>query len=461
MKPLPVILIFDVGKTNKKMLLFDEQYAIVYKESVRFEETRDEDGFPCEDINALRDWITSSLERMLLNPQYTIKAINFSAYGASFVYIDETGKPILPLYNYLKPYPELLLEEFYSTYGGKEEFARRTASPVLGSLNSGLQFYRIKYEKPEVFKKIKYALHLPQYLSFILTGKPTSEITSIGCHTNLWDFTSNHYHDWVAKENLDTKLPLIDKSDRCFIITRDGKSILTGIGLHDSSAALIPYLNNFHEPFILLSTGTWSISLNPFNYNALSEEELKKDCLCYLTYKGRPVKASRIFAGHEHEQQVKRLSDYYGLSPESFNTIKYDAQYFKNAKQIRIRGSQHERAISFSACDLSTFEKANEAYHELMIDMVAQQLLSTELVLRGTNVKRLFVDGGFSKNSIYMHLMASIFPELEVFAASAPQASALGAALAIHKHWNNNPFPSDCIALKYYSDTNVVYLSST
>ena len=42
-------------------------------------------------------------------------------------------------------------------------FARKTASPLLGSLNSGLQLYRLKKEQPEVFQKIHHALHLPQY----------------------------------------------------------------------------------------------------------------------------------------------------------------------------------------------------------------------------------------------------------------------------------------------------------
>jgi sugar (pentulose or hexulose) kinase len=95
------------------------------------------------------------------------------------------------LYNYLKPYPESLQKQFYNTYGREAEFAFRTASPVLGSLNSGMQLYRIKYEKPELFKEIKYALHLPQYLSFLISGKVCSDITSIGCHTNLWDFQKN------------------------------------------------------------------------------------------------------------------------------------------------------------------------------------------------------------------------------------------------------------------------------
>ena len=106
------------------------------------------------------------LRDVFARKQFDIKALNFTTYGASFVYIDEDGNPVAPLYNYLKPYPEELKKKFYDTYGGEENFSKITASPVLGSLNSGMQLYRIKHEKPELFKKIKHALHLPQYLSY-------------------------------------------------------------------------------------------------------------------------------------------------------------------------------------------------------------------------------------------------------------------------------------------------------
>jgi len=84
-------------------------------------------------------------------------------------------------------------------------------------------------------------------------------------------------------------------------------------------------------------------------------------------------------------------------------------------------------------------------------DIIQQQVKSTELVLNGTSAKRIFVDGGFGKNNVYMHMLAESFPGMEIYAASVAQASALGAALAIHPHWNEQPFPSDIIELKLYS----------
>ena len=101
----PVILIFDVGKTNKKIWLFDEQYKVVHEETAQLKEVQDEDGFPCEDVFALTQWIKERFARLRSIPQFEIKTVNFSGYGASFVYLDNDSGVIPPLYNYLKPCP--------------------------------------------------------------------------------------------------------------------------------------------------------------------------------------------------------------------------------------------------------------------------------------------------------------------------------------------------------------------
>lgn len=423
MEAIPVILIFDVGKTNKKIFLFDEDYKIVYENIIQIPETTDEDGDACEDVEQLKQWIFDSVNNLFEDKRFQIKAINFSAYGATFVHLNEGGKVITPIYNYLKPYPEDFKKKFYKTYGGEEEFCQATASPSLGSLNSGMVLYRLKYEKSELFKSIKYALHLPHYLSFLITRKPCSELTSIGCHTFLWDFERQNYHDWLYKEGVAEKLAPIFSSNKVMEVATLGKPSFIGVGLHDSSAALIPYLKSFQEPFVLISTGTWCISLNPFNQEPLTSQELKQDCLCYLSYEGKPIKSSRLFAGHQHDVKVKELAERFQVDLEYYKTVKFEN----------------------SIINAPTYEVA---YHQLMLDIISQQKKSIELVLT-PNVKQIFVDGGFSKNEIYMRLLAEAFPKIKVFAARVSQASALGAAMVIHESWNAKEFPENLVEILF------------
>ena len=424
MSPIPVILIFDIGKTNKKLFLFNEGYQVVHEIAAQFAETLDEDGFACEDIYALSQWITSSIDTVKQNKAFDIKQIHYSAYGASFVFINEELKPLAPFYNYLKPFKASTQEQFELSYGSMEQMSLATASPFLGNLNSGLQLYRMKVEHPEKFNKIKWALHLPQYVHFLITGNLASDITSIGCHTMLWNFEKNNYHDWVIQEGVDKILAPIKAE----------------VGLHDSSSALIPYLSSFAEPFVLISTGTWCISLNPFNDSVLTTNELNQDTLCFLSYTKKHVKASRLFSGKEHEQGVLALNKYFNKTTNSYTQVQYNAN-------IPLNGN-------FNSDDLSGYIDFETAYHHLVALLVKKQIISTNMIIANTKVNRIFVDGGFSNNEIFMNLLAKAYSQYEVFAAAIPQASALGAALAVHHEWNTKAIPNNLISLQYYSTKN-------
>lgn len=450
-----VIAIFDIGKTNKKLFLFNRHYEIVFERTAKFNETVDEDGFPCDNLDSLIQSAKDALKEVLAMPEFEVRAVNFTTYGASFVYVGADGKPLTPLYNYLKAFSETLSDQFFSDYGGKEAISLCTASPVLGNLNSGLQLYRMKYEKPEVYQHIQHALHLPQYMSFLFTGKAYTDVTSIGCHTMLWDFNKQSYHAWVAAEGLTEKLPEIFPGDKVVPITYDDTPMVAGVGLHDSSSALIPYLVSFKAPFALISSGTWCITLNPFNSKPLTAYELTQDCLCYLTYTGQPVKASRIFSGNEHEQEAKRLAAFYDCNIHEYQKVKLDRALIKRLesreRNVKVKHVSGLKSSPFAQRDLSGFKNYTEAYHRLVMDLVNVQIESSKLVLDGTPVKRIFVDGGFSRNPIFMYLLAEAFPEYEVFAATVPQATSLGAALAIHNNWNTHKIPSNLIELKYFA----------
>lgn len=434
-----MIAVFDIGKTNKKLFVFDEDYNLVFETSVELDEIKDEDGESCEDIDALTQWIHEAFETVLADPKLNIKAINFSTYGASFVHLGNDGKPVAPLYNYLKPFPDDLRDKFYADYGGQEEFSKVTASPVLGCLNSGMVLYLLKHRKPAVFKSIRQSLHLPQYVSSLFTSAYCSDLTSVGCHTNLWDFSRNDYHHWVAKEGIEQKLAPIRHSDSALEIKAGSKLLYSGIGLHDSSAALIPYLIHEQEPFVLLSTGTWCISLNPFNHTPLTTQELRLDCLAYLTYEGKPVKASRVFSGYYHKMKCKELSEHFHVAEDSYKKV------------VRSEGPKVAdlNDVLFNR-DYSKFDSFEHGYNCLIEHLIETQIQQTNLVMQ-PDVKTIFVDGGFSQNKIFMDLLAKAYSKIKVYAASVTQASALGAALVIHDDWNTKPIRKDLLHLIDYS----------
>ena len=445
-----VTAVFDIGKTNKKFFLFDEDYQEVYREYIRFEQIQDEDGFPTENLEELQKWLKEVFDRILKSEEYNIQAINFSSYGASFVHLDENGETVAPLYNYTKQIDEKLIDSFYQKYGPEKEFSKQTGSPKSGMLNSGMQLYWLKHTKPELFEKIRYSLHLPQYLSYIFTGIPVSEYTSIGCHTTLWDYKEKDYHNWVYKEGINKILPPIVSTETSINMNYNGKRIKIGVGIHDSSAALLPYVRSIKKPFILVSTGTWSIALNPHNTEILNETEVENGCINYMRINGKPVKSSRIFLGNEYKEQINELSKHYRVPQDYHKSISFNYDvYFEITKDFeplfRWKSIEDENMPAETKLPYDCFD---HAYHHLMIQLVQLQVKSIKTAAGDQEVYKLYVDGGFTDNDVYIQLLSHYLRDMTLRTTNASLGSALGAAIAISDSKLNSKFLKKNYSLK-------------
>ena len=432
--------IFDIGKTNKKFSIFDEHLNEVHREIENLPQTQDEDGFTTEDLSLLTEWMKQTLQKALLSNEFNITKLNFSTYGASMVHVDDTGRPVTPLYNYLKPFPEELLEQFYAEAGGRDEFCVRTASPALGMLNSGLQVYWLKHRRPEVFARIKYSLHLPQYCSYVFSGQFLCEYTSIGCHTGLWDYAANSYHSWVKQHTIHTLFPASVPATSKTKTVLHSRMLDVGTGIHDSSAALIPYLLSSPEPFLLLSTGTWSITFNPFNQELLTPAELNKDCLNFMRTDGTPVKASRLFFGNEFNIQTRLMAEHFGRSDQNyhhiitFNEALYGKWAAGETPLFHLQSVQYPDNSIQSAAETrwDLFPTFEEAFHRFMIEMMRLQANAIRLAAGSMSVTKLYVDGGFSQSDVFIHLLRKEFPSAQIIISPSPLGSSLGAAMAIN-----------------------------
>jgi sugar (pentulose or hexulose) kinase len=435
MNKTEVLMVFDVGKTNKKFLLFDSDLKVVHEEETVFPETIDDDGFPCEDAQLLESWILSTSHQYYKSENYQVKGINFSTYGATLVHLDRDGQRLTPIYNYLKPLPDSLLEEFYEKYGGVEEFSRRTASPVLAMLNSGIQLFWLKRSKPGVFAKVNQILHLPQYLARLVHGQVVSEHTSIGCHTGMWDFERMEYHPWLEEEGISLPAPV--PVSIAFPVVQEGKCLEAGVGIHDSSASLAPYILSAPEPFVLVSTGTWCISMNPFNHEPLTANELQMDCLCFLGVHGKPVKSSRFFLGRIHDVNVARLQGYFQVEESAYKSLDPDremiSELWKSGEKTQVffrRGISEEGVDRL--VDPGQFASFEAAYVRLMTDLSRLAVHSIGLILAKKDVTRhLYITGGFARNPIFTTILSLAFPRKKVFTSRIDNASSLGAAMVV------------------------------
>ena len=233
----------------------------------------------------------------------------------------------------------------------------------------------------------------------------------------------------------------------------EGNLVKTGIGIHDSSASLVPYIKGTREEFILISTGTWCIFMNPFNQEPLTTEQLRKDSLCYMSIQQQQVKSSRLFLGHIHDVNVERLNKHFGVVPGHYKTIKTTAEKIarllqNNQGRVFFRQGVPADYVDSSVA-LSQFLTFADAYHQLMLDLVDLSMESLELILPADDHTRtVYISGGFARNELYVRLLASRLPGKEVFTSAIDNATAMGAAMVIYEAAFGGEMPAIDLGLK-------------
>lgn len=428
-----VIVVFDIGKTNKKMFLFDRLFKVVHSHTTQFKEVLDDDGYPCDDIEAIEQWILQEVNTIQAQKKFNIKAINFSTHGATLVYLDKAGERITPLYNYLKPL-DVDFNAFYQRYEGVEEFSRKTASPAYGMLNAGLQIYWLKQCKPHFWEQVHAILHYPQYLSYLFTNEITADFTSIGAHTALWNFDKMVYHEWLQKEKI--CLPLPESASLASSVKINGQAIAVGKGVHDSSASMVPILekqSTSTRAFVLLSTGTWIISMNPFSKETLTVQQLNNDCLCFMTPDRRQIKSSMQFLGHVHEMNAIALGEYFKVAPDAYKALSLDRHLCKtvfNQAQHAFFQAQIPADYKGNFKHLNNSTSYETAYYQLVFEIAHQVCQAIQLILdANSNLEAIYMAGGFNKNEIFIEFLSLMMPEIRLELMEGEQGSALGAAM--------------------------------
>ncbi len=423
-------LIFDIGKTNQKFFLFDEKYNLLKNGKTSIPKVKDEDGFQAENIDKIIEWIKNYLNSLIHLEKYSINTVNFSAFGATIVNLDKNGKITTPVYDYNKPIEKDLINDFYKKYGSKKKFSGDTGSINLNMLNSGKQLYWLKYTKPEVYNKIKHSLHLPQYLSYVFTNKMFTDYTSIGCHTDLWNFKTKQYHKWVRNEKINSLFPPIVKTNKTLNINYKGKKISFGIGIHDSSSALLKYLIKDKNKFILLSTGTWCINFNPFSNDQLfNKKDIQSGVTLYMKIDGGFVKTSRLYLGKEHEEKVKKLEDYYKSPKSLYKNLVFNKIIYKKVNKSNTHFNWvHLDKSNSPNQDILNFSSFEIAYYQLVFELIC--LLMEKIKIISIPIpKKIYLDGGFSDNDVFINILKKQFPKHQVISKPNSYASALGAAM--------------------------------
>ncbi len=297
-----LVAVIDLGKTNSKVAIVDTDTAKELKVITQRSVVNTNTCYPSLDHQAIEIFILEALNNVA--SEYAIDAITVTTHGATVALIDALGHLVLPILDY----EYQTVDEIRDSYSKHRPSFADTGSPALpGGLNIGAQLYWLQAKFPDQFSSVDTILTWPQYWVFKLTGQRHNDMSSLGCHSDLYAPHQQDYSTLVNSMGWRHLMPPTQLSGELSGTLTPHIAQLTNLsattpvhtGIHDSNASLVPHLLSQQPPFTVVSTGTWFIAMAIGGKPVALDES--RDTLLNVNAYGQCVPSARFMGGRERE----------------------------------------------------------------------------------------------------------------------------------------------------------------
>lgn len=417
-----MIVVLDIGKTLSKLSLWRLDGALVARVT-RPNARPLADGMPVLDVDGIEAWLADGLRRFAAHGP--VDAIVPVAHGAAAAIVRD-GALVRPPLDYEAEFPA----GETAAYARQRDPFAVTGSPLLGGgLNLGRQLDHLERCAPDSLAGGALILPWPQYWSWRLSGVPTSEVTSLGCHSDLWWPAERRLSAMAERRGWAAHLAPLGRAGDVVGTLSEAWRARTGMrgaaavlcGIHDSNAALVAargFEAVAEREATILSTGTWFVAMrSPAAGTTIAPAMLPegRDCLINVDLNGQPIPSARFMGGRVVGALLDGDAPLDGDGQEEV----IDALSAAGAGPPAIRdGTWLERPAAAAE------RRAAVALH-------AARETSGMLDLIGTR-DCLLIEGRFGRSQAFSRALATLRPELRVFAADGEiDASFGGLRLAV------------------------------
>ncbi|QYZ70342.1 FGGY-family carbohydrate kinase [Neotabrizicola shimadae] len=296
------VAVLDLGKTNAKVALVDLQTLTERRVVTRPNRALSGPPWPHFDTEGLWGFFLDGLAQMQASDG--IDAISITTHGACAALLDRRGQLAAPVLDYECTGPDDLASEYDAL---RPDFAETGSARLPMGLNIGAQLHWQLRQDPDLLARIAHVVTWPQYWGHRLTGELASDVTSLGCHTDLWNPWKGGFSSLVARLGLEDRMATPRRPTEMLGTVLPDIAAATGlrpgtpvaVGIHDSNASLLPHLLSVPAPFSVVSTGTWVVSMAVGG--ASTPLDPTRDTLVNVNALGDPVPSARFMGGREHE----------------------------------------------------------------------------------------------------------------------------------------------------------------
>ena len=294
------VAVFDLGKTNRKLVVFDEAGKAVVE---RFEPNaplEPDAQWPYLQLDTEGAWAFLIRALKSVATEFSIEAISVTTHGASCALVTDNGLALPPIDYEFDGFAPVDAE--YDSL--RPPFEETLSALMPRGLNAGRLAFYSQRMFPAAFARARALLTYPQYWTWRLSGVRAIEVTSIGAHTDLWRPLEGRLSSMVERLGWTHLMPPLRRGWETLGLIRPEVAAATGLrsdirvvcGAHDSNASLVPHLIARTEPFTVLSTGTWVIIMAVGGTGPLYPE---RDMIANVDVRGVPVPTGRFMGGRE------------------------------------------------------------------------------------------------------------------------------------------------------------------
>ncbi|WP_342070140.1 FGGY-family carbohydrate kinase [Yoonia algicola] len=305
------IAVIDIGKTNAKLALVDlsslTEMAVVTRPNI----VQPGPPYPHYDVDGHWAFLLDALAQF--HRDHRVDAISVTTHGACAALLDSNGALAAPILDYEHTYPAEVVADYEAI---RPDFAQTGSPKLAGGLNIGAQLYWLFSTDPTLKDRTSQILTYPQYWGHRLTGATATDITSIGCHTDLWNPFEGTFSDLPTKLCIRDKIAPVRRPSDILGLILPEIAKATGlapetpvcVGIHDSNASLYPHVVSQNRPISVISTGTWVIVMSMKAGNIASLDPAR-DTLVNVDAREQAVASARFMGGREFEviQQGKQV----------------------------------------------------------------------------------------------------------------------------------------------------------
>lgn len=419
------VVVLDIGKTNIKVHVLDRHMASVY-EQAKPNTVVNSDPYPHFDVDAIWEWFLTVLRNVA--EQFSVSAISVTTHGATAALIDRSKNGnglVLPVLDYEFTGPDSTSDAYAEV---RPPFSQTRSPSLPAGMNLARQLYWQQAAFPEAFRRATDILLYPQYWVWRLTGVCCSEVTSLGCHTDLWAPEKGDFSGLVNRMQWRSLFPEMKSADSVAGVVTGEVSEKTGlpqhcpvtVGIHDSNASYLRYVKSSKgDPFSVISTGTWAITMANGGQNASLDES--RDMLMNVDFRREPVACARFMAGREYESICHKMGSF---PAEPFGIRDLEVILETDAHALP---AFCESSGPFSGKAGSLQADVNRINGAALASMYCALMLDLELDLLKAEGD-IFLEGAFLKNSLLCQLLATLRGEQRLFLSNDATGTVRGAA---------------------------------